>query len=488
MEMAIRTISWLWAFFFIVSAVKSSSELTELIPKELQKKILRTIFWQAYFIEKNLSKYSFANNHLIGEAVGLFFIGSILPFLPRAHIWKKKGWRILCDEIPKQIFPDGVSKEQSNAYLFFVFDLCTIAILLAKDQGMDIPKEILARLEKSCEYIMHQIDHEGNVPNIGDSSDASALKLHSKDINPYCSMLNTGAILFKRSDFKYWGRQIDERNFWLFSETGLNIYESLTSEYKPLGSKFFQYGGQIIFRHEYAPKKETVMHIDGGPFGYLSICAHAHADALSFVLNLSNNPILVDPGTYLYHDGGKWRDYFRGTKAHNTIEIDGKDQAESGGPFLWLTRPETFVRRFESSPEKDILEVEHSGYKRLKDPVIHKRYFVFNKKRLWWMIKDEIICKKKHHIMQTFHFHPKCVVKEIDKHMFEVIVQDIKMFIKLDPKLSCSLHKGETEPIFGWFSARFGEKEPCFTLVAEMNISGPQRFNTYIWKEVSMDN
>lgn len=483
MEMAIRSISWLWALFFIVSKVESSSELIELIPESIQQRILRSIFWQAYFIEKNLSKYSFANNHLIGEAVGLFFVGSVLPFLPRSDTWKKKGWRILCDEIPKQIFPDGVPKEQSNAYLFFVFDLCTIAILLAKKQFLDIPETFLKRLENACEYIMYQIDHKGNVPNIGDSSDACVLKLHSGRFNPYCSMLNTGAIFFKRSDFKYWAGEIDERNFWLFSEEGLKLYKALPSEPGVLSSKLFQHGGQIILRHRYAPKEEAIMWIDGGPFGYLYICAHAHADALSFTLNVSNNPILIDPGTYLYHDGGKWRDYFRSTRAHNTIEVDGKDQADSGGPFLWLTRADSFIKKFDSDPEKDVLEIEHNGYKRLKDPVVHRRYFVFNKRRLWWMIKDEIICKGKHQIIQAFHFHPKCVVKRIDEHMFQIEIQNVRLFVKLDPKLSCSLYRGEIEPIFGWYSDKFGEKEPCFTLVGRWVIPGSQRFSTYIWKD-----
>ncbi len=76
---------------------------------EIQKKLLGSIYWQTYYIEKNLSKYSSANNHRIGEALGLFWIGSLIPTFSRAKKWKEKGWEILCQEIERQIFPDGVS-------------------------------------------------------------------------------------------------------------------------------------------------------------------------------------------------------------------------------------------------------------------------------------------------------------------------------------------------------------------------------------------
>ncbi|MFG3757212.1 heparinase II/III-family protein, partial [Klebsiella pneumoniae] len=71
------------------------------------------------------------------------------------------------------------------------------------------------------------------------------------------------------------------------------------------------------------------------PLGYLSIAAHGHADALSLLLHLDGQPVLVDAGTYLYHAGGAVRDRLRGTAAHNTLCLDGADQSQIAGAFNW---------------------------------------------------------------------------------------------------------------------------------------------------------
>ncbi len=84
------------------------------------------------------------------------------------------------------------------------------------------------------------------------------------------------------------------------------------------------------------PAPEIWCRCDGGPHGYLSIAAHAHADALSVEVRYGGVDILADPGTYCYHGEPEWRSYFRSTIAHNTVELDGQNQSGDGGPFLWL--------------------------------------------------------------------------------------------------------------------------------------------------------
>jgi hypothetical protein len=52
------------------------------------------------------------------------------------------------------------------------------------------------------------------------------------------------------------------------------------------------------------------------------------------------SPMLADPGTYLYHSGGEWRDWFRSTRAHNTLCLGGTDQSRMAGPFNWTSKAE----------------------------------------------------------------------------------------------------------------------------------------------------
>ena len=95
---------------------------------------------------------------------------------------------------------------------------------------------------------------------------------------------------------------------------------------------------------DFGTKDEVIAVMDAGPLGYLSIAAHGHADCLAFTLAVAGRAILIDPGTYCYHSEPEWRDYFRGTAAHNTVRVDGCDQSEIGGAFMWLSLVEQIAR------------------------------------------------------------------------------------------------------------------------------------------------
>jgi hypothetical protein len=70
---------------------------------------------------------------------------------------------------------------------------------------------------------------------------------------------------------------------------------------------------------------------------------HAHADALSLQLWWDGVPVLVDPGSYTY-EAGNDRDWFRSTRAHSTIRVDGRDQFETWGAFRSGRLPEVRLR------------------------------------------------------------------------------------------------------------------------------------------------
>src|SRR5208337_1618047 len=82
--------------------------------------------------------------------------------------------------------------------------------------------------------------------------------------------------------------------------------------------------------------------VDAGPFGAMR-AGHSHSDTLSIVVRSGESEILIDPGTYTYTGEPEWRDWFRGTEAHNTIRIDGRDQAVPRGPFGWTDKPEVTI-------------------------------------------------------------------------------------------------------------------------------------------------
>ncbi len=109
------------------------------------------------------------------------------------------------------------------------------------------------------------------------------------------------------------------------------------------GPRAFADAGMHILRTPRGDGPEIWCRCDGGPHGFLSIAAHGHADALSVEVRHDGVELLVDPGTYCYHGEPEWRSYFRSTRAHNTIEVDGEDQAVEAGPFMWAEHADAVV-------------------------------------------------------------------------------------------------------------------------------------------------
>ena len=135
----------------------------------------------------------------------------------------------------------------------------------------------------------------------------------------------------------------------------------------------FPHAGYYILGDGLETPEEVRIVADAGPLGYLSIAAHGHADALAFTLTVGGTPFLVDSGTFAYHTERAWRHYFRGTSAHNTVMVDGEDQSVFAGPFLWLQHAEATVEQFACSPGLQVLVARHEGYRRLRDPLVHRR-------------------------------------------------------------------------------------------------------------------
>ncbi len=145
--------------------------------------------------------------------------------------------------------------------------------------------------------------------------------------------------------------------------------------------------------------------MDFGPLGFTSTAAHGHADALSIWLSLDDEYFLVDAGTYSYHSHPDWRTFFRGTAAHNTARVDGRNQSEMAGRFLWSAKAKARLLRFEENSEQVTIEAEHDGYVRLNDAVIHRRCVGFD--RVTGNVSSKIAfrCAGRHEIELFFHMH-----------------------------------------------------------------------------------
>jgi hypothetical protein len=310
------------------------------------------------------------------------------------------------------------------------------------------------------------VDERMRPPRQGDGDDGRALLLDAPERGGWPSLLALGDALFGR--LEWWPR--------VTADAASTIIGSLAGATRDIPGRpaqrpsRFADAGITLLRTNGDGAPEIWCRLDGGPHGYLSIAAHAHADAMSVEVRYGGVDVLADPGTYCYHGEPAWRSYFRSTIAHNTVEVGGRNQSGDGGPFLWL--------RHANGREIDVTDTEaaatwtaeHDGYLSLRPPARHRRSVRLDRASRSIGIVDEIDSGG-HDLRLAFHLGPD-VEAELDGGACAVLAWTSvstpgSARLELPPQLRWSLHRGETHPILGWYSHSLGQRVPSFTLIGQ---------------------
>ncbi|HYM93843.1 MAG TPA: heparinase II/III-family protein, partial [Chitinophagaceae bacterium] len=396
--------------------------------------------------------------------------------------WANYSQKGLETEIIKQHSKNGVNKEEAAEYIQFITDFFLLSYVVGENTNRPFSKQYKDQFHQILNYIYDFLDCKGNFPKYGDEDDGKCFITNfDEGFNNFKSLLTSGAIIFKDPALKSKSNGFDIKNQLLFGEAGKTIFELIPGEKKPEGSAFYKDEGHFIMRKR-DNDREVYLHFDAAPLGFLSIAAHGHSDALSFLLHIDGQPVFVDPGTYTYHTEPEWRNYFIGTLAHNSIRINRLNQAKIAGSTLWLQHYKCTVLNVETNNEMDIIKAKHDGYKRLG--ITHTREIIFDKRSLHIKITDSIECKrnKPYFIEVPFHLHPVIKVNTINEHSFELINnRGRNIQLQTDPKLKTKLVCGQIEPeIIGWYSKSFLHKEPSNTIISSLQSSGPVQLETII--------
>jgi len=219
---------------------------------------------------------------------------------------------------------------------------------------------------------------------------------------------------------------------------------------------------------------------DGGPHGFLSIAAHAHADALSVEVRHNGVDVLADPGTYCYHGQPEWRSYFRSTLAHNTVQLNGSDQSVSGGPFLWTWHARSSV--LVADPAAGVWQAVHDGYAHGDHPAVHKRTVELFEQLRELRIVDEIYSSALRRCSIAFHLGPTITAELVGGTAWlswphrKIPGACHTAVLVLPGDLTWSATRGQTDPPLGWYSESFGRREPATTL---LGIGRARRHTTF---------
>lgn len=472
LESAIRLVNWAFTWYLLGGA--ASPLFTSDGGHHFKRRWLDNIYQHCHFIAGYLSRHSSANNHLFGELTGLYVAAMTWPCWHESSGWLQLARDELETEVRRQNAPDGVNREQAIYYQHEVADMMLICWLVGRANGVEFSQGFIALLERMLEFIASIMDVSGHVPMIGDADDA--LWVHwsqEPDWHPYRSLLATGAVLFDRPDFKAKAGRFDDKSRWLLGDAANDRYEAIPCRYESFGfRREFPEGGYFILGDRFETPDEIRLIADAGPLGYLSIAAHGHADALAFTLSIGGRPLLIDPGTYAYHTQRKWRDYFRGTSAHNTVRVDGLDQSEPGGNFMWLRKANACCEAWQTSEERDCFIGSHDGYLRLSDPVMHRRKITFLKRDRTVVVEDILECRKVHDIELFWHFSDTCDVF-VEERKVSASCGNLRVEITM-PDCGCEpeMVEGREAPPLGWISRRFDEKVPSPSIVWKEKING----------------
>ena len=472
LEAATRLINWSATWQLLGGA--HSPLFEDVAGSRLQQRWLESVYRHAQFVQGYFSFYSSANNHLIGEAAGLFIAAQTWPHWPRAFAWRRTAKAILEREAMLQNTADGVNREQAVSYQQFVLDLMLLCLLAGKANGRWFSVAYESRIEAMLEYLASIMDVGGNVPMIGDADDALAVGLGQPSSSPYRSLLATGAILFHSGEFKVKAGVLDDKTRWLLGNEADALFEKVsTAQAKLPVRQAFADGGYYILGCDFETENEIRLVVDAGPLGYQSIAAHGHADALAFTLSVGGLEFLVDPGTYAYHTQGAWRAYFRGTAAHNTVCVDSEDQSQPGGNFMWLKKARAGCSLWSSTADYDVFEGWQDGYMRLADPVMHQRRIALDKTARRMVIEDTLQMAGEHDVTLLFHCSDSCRV-DLLSDGYALRRNDGAVTLKLPSASNASSHVffGSTAPIFGWVSKRLDDKLPAPTIAWQARFSG----------------
>jgi heparinase II/III-like protein len=454
-ELGIRMISLAW----IRRLLNDWPEVSDLF--ERNGLALRQVRWHQRYLAAFPSRGSSANNHVIAEAAGQLVASCAFPWFPESERWRRESARLLERELILNTFPSGIGRELASDYQCFITELGFIAAAEAEASDHPLSPVIWQRLCAMADSAAALVDECLRPPRQGDSDEGRALLLDAPGANSWPSLLALAQTLVGRLD--WWPQPpADARSVLVGSLTSAKSHIEGRPARRPW---CFTDAGLTLLRT--TGEEEIWCRCDGGPHGYLSIAAHAHADALSVEVRYAGVDIIADPGTYCYHGERAWHSYFRSTIAHNTLELDGQSQSSEGGPFMWVHHAR--AREVEVIDDGDIATwtAEHDGYSVLDPPALHRRSLLLDRASRSIDIVDQVEGGS-HDLRLAFHIGPEVRV-DLDGSRaalsWPAACTPGAARLELPPGLEWTLHRGETDPILGWYSGGLGQRIPAFTLI-----------------------
>jgi hypothetical protein len=467
-------ISWRGAFEPGVRAISIAIALQGLrnspaLTAARYRRIVRMLDASARYCWRARSRFSSANNHLIGELVGLVTVHLLFPELAAPADLYSSAIVALTAEADRLILPDGAGAEQSISYQVFAAELVATAVVLLRLSGNRVPPKLIAVLDRGAGYLAGLVGCEDPDPRYGDDDDSFALRLGAERKRTVRQHLGIVAAITGNATAARYGESTLTAA-WIAESVGAH-----TAGTGPGGnggktwpSTYSPDGGLVALRSGH--RRVTV---DVGPLGYLSTAAHGHADALSVTISVEGRELIVDPGTGSFYGNPAVRAAHRGTRSHPTVCVDDTDQSVMGGPFYWRRHAQITLHAVDL--ERGIVDAEHDGYRRLRDPVVHRRWVVAEPGSPTVVVVDLVDGRSEHEVAVAWPLHPDLESTPTDHG--QRITRDGGVVMELcyaaTSRITMGHVRGDHHSHMGWWSERLECRTPAWLAGARCRTCGP---------------
>ncbi len=396
MEAALRILSWTW-FFHVFHGSRAWAD------RGFRERFLCALYLHGDFTERHLEYSDVNGNHCTADAAALVFAGLFFGDGKDAERWHERGWSLLSEEIPRQVYPDGVDFEASIAYHRLVAELFLLAALYRRVSAFDVPGEYRERLVAMARFTAAYSRPDGGTPLWGDADDARALPLGTQPLNDHRYLVGLAGTAFDVAELCETFSGSRSEVFWLLGPAATATLPDAATPRRRPASTAFPDGGFYVMRNEV-----DHVFVDCGRVGLADRGGHGHNDCLSFEAALDGVHLVSDCGAYVYTGSFAERNRFRATAFHNTPRVDGEEINRITPALLWDlqydARPQ--LRSFVTGAEADTFCGAHAGYQRLPEPVIPVRTIVLDHRRHELLVRDAFEGSGRHHVEIPLHLAP----------------------------------------------------------------------------------
>lgn len=430
---------------------------------------------RAYYT-RHKSYFNVSPNWGLMESNGLAHMGILFPEFKEAGDWCSEAMSRFEEQIRMQLTAEGMQVERASGY-HLVCTFCFLQILdLALRNNVRVSDTYLRNTEKMIDFVIGIMKPHGYFPMLkdGDESDVFGERASYglwedinnlnmlEDANDLRWVLKAGARLFNRPDMLYIATH------------------GKAGKRPETGSTAAPEAGFYTMRTGWNTDDLYLVFTCGELGVKDQNCVHGHADALSIDVSGYGETLLIDPGRYIYE--GPDRIWFKGTSAHNTVAVDGQDSSELADEWMFKTQANSEVRCWSSTDRFDYVDGRHDGYRRLGDPVTHRRRICFVKPH-FWLILDDLTAQDRHAYDQYFHFGPQADLRQAeDLTLTASYPNGAGIVVKpvMAEGLTMERFKGSADPIQGWVSYDYAVKVPAEAVRFSRQAKGGTAFATLL--------